>query len=103
LSNAEPDPCSSFTINGSESYFEYYRFYDFRNLNPGQPLGGGPPSAEIPKSAIVNDTSWIRDWRVRQHEEPANKEANEVVNMRYALSNVFIGMVVPSQNHEHHH
>ena len=86
---AAQSTCSSFAINGSDAHFDYYRFYDFRNLEPGRPQGLGPQEEDVVPYLSVNDSSWIKDWRPRdQQKQPPTDDA---IAMRYNPANVFIG------------
>lgn len=82
--------CTTFSTDGSAAaYFEYYRFYDFRNINTSltaqNTLSDG---SLLPASKIVNNASWADDWSIRvQSKGAANDNA---LPIQYSASNVKI-------------
>jgi hypothetical protein len=82
------DGCTIFSTNGSTaSYFEYHRFYDFRNIQTSRTAQSTYSDSSLsPASKIVNNASWTDDWGIRvQSKGAANDHA---LPMQYASSNV---------------
>jgi hypothetical protein len=86
---AAADNCSLFSINGSTTaHFEYYRFYDFRNITGGY-SNASNASLTFPKALSVMDGSYQNDWTVRvQNKAPPRDETTQ---LNYTADNVFIG------------
>ncbi|EPE35882.1 Concanavalin A-like lectins/glucanase [Glarea lozoyensis ATCC 20868] len=84
--------CTSFSINGSSKQnFQYYRFYDFRNLgaNTTVAVNSQVRFRDRLRAANVANTSWTDDWKIRdQLKEPS--EHNDL-RWRYTPQNVAIG------------
>jgi hypothetical protein len=86
--------CSLFSINGSTTaYFEYYRFYDFRNITFGNSTTINS-SSSFPKSLSVSDASYLDDWTVRVQDKAA--ASDETIRLKYTADNVFIGELTTS-------
>ncbi|KAF4332020.1 glycoside hydrolase family 16 [Fusarium beomiforme] len=92
---AVPDHCTAFSINGpNTSIFDFYRFYDFRNVPTSADLPIGDPSSnnrepssKLKTSRITND-SWSDDWRVSSvYQGQAN---NKVLARHYVADHVFL-------------
>lgn len=66
--------CSAFASNGlAASNYQYYRFYDFRNIANGttstkkrEPLEDRASTAAA-RSKSVSDTTWTDDWYIRDY------------------------------------
>ncbi|KAE9989914.1 hypothetical protein EG327_002101 [Venturia inaequalis] len=83
--------CTSFTTNGiAASTFQYYRFYDFRNLNPTSSCFSNPLSSSVSstRTKIVKDESWTSDWFVRDF--PRNSPGGTVIPVNFTNSHVSI-------------
>ncbi|KIW01791.1 uncharacterized protein PV09_06963 [Verruconis gallopava] len=79
-------PCTSFSVNGSKNHFEYYRFYDFRDITSNS--SSSEPGSPLPRSLIVSDGSWVNNWTIREEfREPSTENA---IPMAYVKDNIFI-------------
>lgn len=98
VTGSQDKECTTFSTNGSISNtFEYYRFYDFRNVYNGSSISvNSSDTNALATSRTVNDTSWTNDWNIRvQSKAAANDDA---IPLKYISSNVQLGMV-PLPNH----
>jgi hypothetical protein len=86
--------CTSFSINGSSKQnFQYYRFYDFTNLDANSAVAQNSQVKfrDRLRAANVTNSSWTEDWKIKdQLKEPS--EHNDLT-WRYAPQNVAIGMM----------
>ncbi|KAF1940093.1 concanavalin A-like lectin/glucanase [Clathrospora elynae] len=87
LSNVAAE-CNQFSTNGSTAArYDFYRFYDFRNLH----ISGDSPSISASsngKSKIVAATPWSSGWDSKNWHRPAAKE--DTLPMQYAPSELSI-------------
>lgn len=82
------DDCTSFSTNGSTaSYFKYYRFYDFRNVNAKRFLTRSSNATVFPISETIDDALWEDDWELTEQSRPALGIA---IPMQYTPSNIYI-------------
>ncbi|KAF2029379.1 concanavalin A-like lectin/glucanase [Setomelanomma holmii] len=93
--------CSCYVVSsGKESttpeYFQYYRFYDFRNLAGG--LNDTPPLINNTQNAstlstwqptIFNSDDWQFDWGIQNWSKPATDDFP--VPMSNSFANIYIG------------
>ncbi|KAF2131493.1 glycoside hydrolase family 16 protein [Dothidotthia symphoricarpi CBS 119687] len=93
--------CNCYVVqSGAESttpsYFQYYRFYDFRNLDSA--MNESPPLINDTQTAgtldtwqpeIFNSDAWNTDWSIQNWSKPATDDFP--VKMDNSLANVYIG------------
>jgi hypothetical protein len=89
----DANPCTSFSINESSvNTFQYYRFYDFRNLVSGDTVviqNNTLPFRSQLRTANIANSSWTEDWNIQDKlKEPA--EYNDLT-WSYTPHNVAIG------------
>jgi hypothetical protein len=93
--------CSCYVVNSGSGneYFQYHRFFDFRNLasRPGQFLKNPPlinhkqNASELPvwDADILNSTGWNADWGIQSWGKDATDDFP--TPMTNSLANVYIG------------
>ncbi|PSN72690.1 concanavalin A-like lectin/glucanase [Corynespora cassiicola Philippines] len=97
------DDCTCYVVSsGADSatpeYFQYYRFYDFRNLadGPGE-LVDAPPlvndtqdagNEPVWNSNILNGDNWNTDWSIQNWSKDATEEFP--VRMQNSPANIYI-------------
>jgi hypothetical protein len=93
--------CSCYVVSsGKESttpeYFQYYRFYDFRNLAGS--LDSTPPLINQTQNAsllpiwqptVFNSDDWLADWGIQNWSKSAT--ADFPVPMSNSLANIYVG------------
>ncbi|KAH7412245.1 concanavalin A-like lectin/glucanase domain-containing protein [Phaeosphaeria sp. MPI-PUGE-AT-0046c] len=76
--------CTQFTTNGSTSaYYDFYRFYDFRNLAPSSE-SPSIPTAFNNGQKHLSVVSWSSDWHAVSWFRPSSKPQN--YDMQYISS-----------------
>ncbi|RDL32596.1 uncharacterized protein BP5553_09052 [Venustampulla echinocandica] len=88
--SARADGCTTFSINGSyANSFQYYRFYDFRSLQETiiEQNNAFRWDPQV-QSLSVNDSSWSRDWEIREQAKAVTGE--DTISWNYTASNVKI-------------
>jgi hypothetical protein len=96
--SAAPE-CNTFLTNGSTAAtYQYYRFYDFRNLHESAGVDAASASASKDgyavtsssngQSKIVSAAPWDSGWDARDWYRPASKE--DTLDMQYTPSRVSI-------------
>lgn len=92
--------CSCYAVTSgantdTDSYFQYYRFYDFRNLAGS--LGDPPPlindsqdATQVPtwQPKIFNSDDWLRDWGVQNWSKKATEDFPVPMSNSYA--NIYV-------------
>lgn len=66
----ESSDCSAFATDGlAAGHFQYYRFYDFRNISTigTQKKRKRQATASDATNRTVADESWVEDWYVRDY------------------------------------
>jgi hypothetical protein len=100
--------CSCYVVpTGDDSktpqYFQYYRFYDFRNLVDG--LEAPPPLINDTQNTtlaptwqpkIFNSDDWLADWGIQNWSKPATDDFP--VPMSNSLANIYIGQDGQEEN-----
>jgi hypothetical protein len=81
--------CRSFSVNSTSAQFDYYRFYDFRNLTAGA-IDDLPRRNHFPRILSVNDSDWSHDWDIR--EQNKRPPSDDTIHMSYVKENIWIGM-----------
>jgi hypothetical protein len=93
--------CSCYVVStGAQSdtpeYFQYYRFYDFRNIAGGlsnaPPLINGTQNASLVPSwqpNVFNGDDWLADWGIQNWTKAATPDFP--VPMANSYSNIFMG------------
>jgi hypothetical protein len=83
--------CTIFSTNGSSaSHFEYYRFYDFRNIQTSRSEQSTSSEASLfPADRMVNNATWTDDWSIRVLSKGAANDHS--LPIEYSASNVNIG------------
>jgi hypothetical protein len=93
--------CSCYVVStgaqsNSPEYFQYYRFYDFRNIAGG--LSNAPPMINDTQNAtllptwqpeVFSSDDWLADWGIQNWSKKATPDFP--VDMSNSLSNVFMG------------
>lgn len=83
--------CTSFTNNGiAASTFQYYRFYDFRNLSPTTATYSNASSSSISsaRGKVVKNGSWTEDWYIRDY--PRNSPGGTSIPVNFTNEYVSI-------------
>lgn len=89
------------TNSDTPTYFQYYRFYDFRNLDGA--LTSSPPLLTNDQTAglqpswqpnIFNSDAWNTDWSIQNWSKPATEDFP--VKMDNSRANVYIGQEADS-------
>jgi hypothetical protein len=103
--------CSCYVVNsGADSatptYFQYYRFFDFRNLadRPGQYVDNPPPvnntqstgSESVWSPQILDSHAWNTDWAIQNWDKPATDEFP--VRLVNSPANIYISQNDSSQD-----
>lgn len=65
----ESNDCSAFSTDGlAASHFQYYRLYDFRNIEQiGTQRKRRRQDLSAPTNRTVSDHTWTEDWYVRNY------------------------------------
>ncbi|EAT85366.1 hypothetical protein HBI56_136450 [Parastagonospora nodorum] len=93
--------CSCYVVSTGDNsdtpqYFQYYRFYDFRNLAGG--FDTAPPLINDTQNAsalstwqpsIFNSDNWISDWGIQNWSKPATDDFPVPLTNSYA--NIYMG------------
>lgn len=93
--------CSCYVVKSgadsdTPSYFQYYRFYDFRNLP--DPLSAVPPLVNDTDNAglepvwqpsLFNSAAWNHDWAIQNWSKPATDDFPTPMNN--SMANVWLG------------
>lgn len=93
--------CSCYVVSSGDQsntpeYFQYYRFYDFRNLAGG--MSDTPPLINDTQNAslvptwqpdIFTSQAWQNDWGLQNWSKPAT--ADFPIPMANSLANIFVG------------
>lgn len=93
--------CTSFTSNGiAASTFQYYRFYDFRNLKPTTYSNTtSTDAASSARSKVTKDDSWTEDWFIRDY--PRNSPGGTSIPVNFTTSHVSISSSSSSPKKQH--
>jgi len=93
--------CSCYVVesgaqSNSPEYFQYYRFYDFRNLeggftSPPPPINQSQNASLVPtwQPQIFNSNDWNADWGMQNWSKKAT--ADFPTPMSNSLGNVYVG------------
>ncbi len=93
--------CTCYVVDTAKNskvptYFEYYRFYDFRNLRdsfskPPPLINNTQNASALPtwQDNIFDSDAWTTDWGVSSWTKPATEDAP--VAMNNSKANVYIG------------
>lgn len=91
-SQAGTSNCTAFSTNGvAESTFQYYRFYDFRNLsgtNLDQKREKASDATQDLKNKTVSDATWMEDWYIRDY--PRNSPGTPSISVEFIPDRVYI-------------
>ncbi|KAL5114666.1 hypothetical protein ACEQ8H_007460 [Pleosporales sp. CAS-2024a] len=93
--------CSCYVVSSgadadTPQYFQYYRFYDFRNLAGG--FDTAPPLINNSQNAtalpawqpsVFNSVDWLADWGIQNWSKPATDDFP--VPMLNSFANIYIG------------
>lgn len=92
--------CDCYVTNGSSSaYFQYYRFYDFRDVQGPSNLYDTEPAnvtdsqssgTEPTQEGLLSSSAFTRDWNIQTWGRPAGP--NHPVGMQNSKQNVYIRM-----------
>lgn len=85
--------CSSFATNGSvASQYNYYRFYDFRNISSDtwDAVKNATSSNNVTAAASTSDMGWSLDWQRRNDLRYAGDGAN-LLPIDYQAAKVAMG------------
>lgn len=93
--------CGCYVVNSglnsdTPEYFQYYRFYDFRNLPGG--LSEAPPLVNNTETAglepvwqpsLFNSDAWNADWNIQNWSKPATDDFPTPMNN--SMANIYLG------------
>lgn len=83
--------CTVFSTNGiAASNFQYYRFYDFRNLTAATHQKGEEAlkATQDLKNKTVFDATWMDDWYIRDY--PRNTLGTSSISVDFNPDRVYI-------------
>jgi hypothetical protein len=94
----ESSDCSAFETDGlAASYFQFYRFYDFRNVTTtGTQRRAKRQTASI-TNRTVTDESWVDDWFVRDY--PRASPGGKSIAVNFVPWRVEISVLPPRLDH----
>ncbi|KAF2855957.1 glycoside hydrolase family 16 protein [Plenodomus tracheiphilus IPT5] len=93
--------CSCYVVNSGDnantpSYFQYYRFYDFRNLpdamSEAPPLVNDTTAAGLEpvwQPSVFNSAAWNADWGLQNWSKPATDDFPTPMNN--SMANIYLG------------